>query len=206
MGESVSRPYQRSLRNYLLDPRYQLRFALFMVLIAALLMTGLGVLVMRRAESDTDVGRNVLLGQLITLGAESVEVEIAALVAKKQTLAFVLLGIGVSLSVGLFAYGITMTHHVAGPLHKIGSYLDRVRDEKFARVFPLRQGDQLQGFYEHFREMHDAVRARQETDVVRLRAFLAAVRRDGLDARSPELADGLAKLDALVARKEQSLG
>ena len=48
-----ARGYKRSWKNLLINKRYQLRFTLFMVGMAALLMTGLGVWVMRVADEAT---------------------------------------------------------------------------------------------------------------------------------------------------------
>ena len=60
---SVTKGYKRSWKNLLLNKRYQLRFTLFMVGFAALLMTGLGVWVMRKANEATAVARTAVQGE-----------------------------------------------------------------------------------------------------------------------------------------------
>jgi hypothetical protein len=62
MAAPGKRRYKRSWRNYLLDSRYQLQFTLFMVSICALLMTGLGMWVMRAAQKATTVAMDNVLG------------------------------------------------------------------------------------------------------------------------------------------------
>jgi len=57
-----ARGYKRSWRNLLINKRYQLRFTLFMVGISALLMTGLGVWVMRVADEATEVAASRVRG------------------------------------------------------------------------------------------------------------------------------------------------
>jgi hypothetical protein len=52
---SNQKGYKRSWKNLLLNKRYQLRFTLFMVGISALLMTGLGIWVMKQANEATTV-------------------------------------------------------------------------------------------------------------------------------------------------------
>jgi hypothetical protein len=52
---TTGKGYKRSWKNLLLNKRYQLRFTLFMVGIAAVLMTGLGIWVMRQANEATTV-------------------------------------------------------------------------------------------------------------------------------------------------------
>jgi hypothetical protein len=59
----VNKAYKRSWKNLLLNKRYQLRFTLFMVGFAALLMTGLGVWVMFKANDATGVAEAVVRGE-----------------------------------------------------------------------------------------------------------------------------------------------
>jgi hypothetical protein len=55
--------YKRSWKNLLLNKRYQLRFTLFMVGISAVLMTGLGIWVMRVANEATTVSMARVRGE-----------------------------------------------------------------------------------------------------------------------------------------------
>jgi hypothetical protein len=99
-----------------------------------------------------------------------------------------------------------MTHKVAGPLHKVGTYLDKVKAGRFDKVYNLRKGDQLVGFYEQFKEAHEAIRRRQEVDVERLRELVAAVERVDASSRSADFARSVDELKALLRMKEASLG
>lgn len=51
----AQKSYKRSWKNLLLNKRYQLRFTLFMVGVSALLMTGLGIWVMKQANEATTI-------------------------------------------------------------------------------------------------------------------------------------------------------
>ncbi|HUJ63773.1 MAG TPA: hypothetical protein VLX92_34975 [Kofleriaceae bacterium] len=55
--------YKRSWKNLLLNKRYQLRFTIFMVAIAAVLMTGLGYFVMKKANEATNVAKTAVEGR-----------------------------------------------------------------------------------------------------------------------------------------------
>ena len=59
---TTGKGYKRSWKNLLLNKRYQLRFTLFMVGISALLMTGLGIWVMKQANEATTVAIDRLRG------------------------------------------------------------------------------------------------------------------------------------------------
>ncbi|MBL9015710.1 MAG: hypothetical protein JNL83_16115 [Myxococcales bacterium] len=54
-GAAPGKGYKRSWKNLLINKRYQLRFTLFMVGISTLLMTGLGIWVMKVANETTTV-------------------------------------------------------------------------------------------------------------------------------------------------------
>ena len=63
--------------------------------------------------------------------------------AARITIVYALLATGALLVFGLTLYGIKMTHRVAGPLHKVTLYLDKLRDGTYDAVHNLRKGDQL---------------------------------------------------------------
>jgi len=55
--------YKRSWKNLLLNKRYQLRFTLFMVGVSAILMSGLGIWVMKEANEATTVSKIRVQGE-----------------------------------------------------------------------------------------------------------------------------------------------
>jgi hypothetical protein len=66
--------YKRSWKNLLLNKRYQLRFTLFMVGVSAILMSGLGIWVMKEANEATTVARIRVRGEACPKVPEIVEV------------------------------------------------------------------------------------------------------------------------------------
>ncbi|HEY1557533.1 MAG TPA: hypothetical protein VGF94_22025 [Kofleriaceae bacterium] len=63
MSVMAGKDYKRSWKNLLLNKRYQLRFTLFMVGIAAVLMAGLGIWVMKVANEATTVAMARVRGE-----------------------------------------------------------------------------------------------------------------------------------------------
>jgi hypothetical protein len=163
--------------------------------------------IMGAAENATKVGESSLKGATFDFADsardEQIRAEkIAELRAKESMLSWILIGAVVLISMGLFAFGITMTHKVAGPLFKISLYLDKMKRGKFDKVYNLRKGDQLVEFFEHFKQAHGALRELQIRDVTQLKALIAQAERHETLGRSPTLAE----LRALVAEKEVGLG
>jgi hypothetical protein len=202
-GGGGQRGYKRSWKNYFLNLRYQLRFTLFMVLLCGILMSVLGWWVNKESHKAVKVGVNTIRGNEFIQDPDK---EIATLKHQESMLLWVLAGMGVGLSAGLFVYGIRMTHKVAGPLYKIQLYLDKVKNGRFDKVYNLRKGDQLVAFFEHFKEAHEALRARQQADVATLKDVVSAAEAASLGGKSPQLGTSLEELKALLRAKEASLG
>ncbi|HTE55339.1 MAG TPA: hypothetical protein VK698_31010 [Kofleriaceae bacterium] len=131
--------------------------------------------------------------------------KVKGLEARERLIFWVLVGAGVLITLGLLAYGIKMTHRVAGPLYKVTLYMAKLRGGVYDVVYNLRKGDQLVGFYEHFKSAHAGMRTMQEEDVARLRQVLAAADQGGLAARSPAVAAAAEELRAVLDGKEKSL-
>jgi hypothetical protein len=63
MARAKTNSYKRSWKNLLINKRYQLRFTLFMVGLATILMLALGIRVMGKANEATTVGKSHVLGE-----------------------------------------------------------------------------------------------------------------------------------------------
>ena len=133
------------------------------------------------------------------------DANIVALRHGRRVILLVLLGSGVVLLFGLALYGIKMTHGVAGPLFKVSLYLAKMRDGRLDKVWNLRKGDQLMDFYEHFKGAHRGLRSLEKDDVAYLEQVIAAAEANGAAASSPAVADAIAELRVVLARKENSL-
>ena len=128
----------------------------------------------------------------------------AGMAAEDRSLVYKMVGVGVGLVVILSLYLLIMTHKVAGPLYKISSYFDRMSEGRLGSVSALRRGDMLQDFFGNFREMHEAVRTRMQSDVITMESAAVALRAKAGDSK--QLADALDTLDKhLVQRKKQLL-
>jgi len=107
---------------------------------------------------------------------------------------------GLLLVIGLAAYGLKMTHRVAGPLFKVSLYLTKMRAGRFDKVYNLRKGDQLVEFYDHFKLAHDGVVAMQRDDIAQLTQVIAAAEAAGAGGHP-----AVAELREMLARKEKSI-
>ncbi|MBW2730886.1 MAG: hypothetical protein JRH20_00750 [Deltaproteobacteria bacterium] len=194
MGKS----YKRHLRNYLLDRRFQLRFTIIIVLVAAVLTGGLGSFwygEMRKAS------RMVEVNALTTMTDDEVKKVEDEMATDDGIRLGVLLGFGVLLALVLAGFSIIFTHRIAGPLFKISRHLRDLRDHNLCEVWDLRKSDQLQEFWAVFKETHTALRDRQEEEIQVLAAVLTKT--EAMDGLQDD--EAIKKLAQLRDRKILSL-
>jgi hypothetical protein len=197
-GEAAAaRPaYKRKVKNYLLDVGLQLRYTATIVLVALVLTVILGA---KMYIATRDTSKVILWTGLVD--AETASALESQFANSDKVVLWGIIGFGVVLMVSISAVGILITHKVAGPLYKISSFFARVRDNKLGPTpAKLRKGDELQGFYTSFREMHQALRGRTEEELRILNNALAA-----LEAGGPGTQRALEDLRQLRQRKEASL-
>jgi methyl-accepting chemotaxis protein len=194
-------PYKRKLSNYLLDKRLQLRYVLFVTILSGIIAGALGYLIYSQSATASD---SIARAMDDPLFAEVKQTAIAELHSEDRILVYKMIGLGIGLIVILSAYLVIMTHKVAGPLYKVSMYFDRMAAGRLGNVTALRKGDMLQDFFGNFREMHEAVRKRMQTDVITLEGAVHALRsKAGTD---PRMADALDAMDKhLTQRKKQLL-
>ena len=99
----------------------------------------------------------------------------------------------------VFLYGIVITHKVAGPLYKIGRYLQAIKEGRFPKLYGLRRGDQLVEFYNVFKETYEALKERTARDLELLEEARKALEKSGADGQL------LSKLDEAIQEKRQAL-
>jgi nitrogen fixation/metabolism regulation signal transduction histidine kinase len=180
--------YKRKLANYLLDKKLQLRYVVLVTALSAVISGALGYMIYRQEDQASQA----LAADLKTFtNDEELQREITANMEEgDQQLIFMMAGVGLGLVLVLSLYLVVMTHKVAGPLYKISHYFDKMAQGKLGKVTNLRKGDMLQDFYGNFREMHDAVRARQTADNEAMLKFVEAAMAAGMTG---------AELEALMA-------
>lgn len=193
--------HRRYLKNYLLNRRLQLHYVFAVVGVSASVCTALGILIWRQATHASQVIREVLASPGMDWVPEENKRRVMDRLAETDShTLLVMAGVGIGLSVVLALFLIVFTHKIAGPLYKIGLYLDAIRDGKLRLASELRRGDHLQDFFHRFKEMNDELCARAGREAALYAASLAAV----TSASAPP--EVLGDLAALRAEREAELG
>jgi nitrogen fixation/metabolism regulation signal transduction histidine kinase len=189
--------YKRSIKNYLIDSHFQLKYTGMILVVAIAISAVLGIFlwqtsgevvqesqkVVEQSKKVSDVvkmsikddpvyGGNPELADAFSSAAAEQDSKImaqqAALVRQQHMMLYALVG---ALAVMVFmigVLGIYFTHKVAGPVYKMKLLLRQVSDGKLNVRARLRKGDELQDFFDVFATMVENLRERQRVEVEEL--------------------------------------
>lgn len=201
------KPYKRRFSNYLLNKSLQLRYMAFVAVLSAILSSTLGYMIWKQESIASSTIVDAVGRTLCDTPEECEELkaEIGGELSSRDTnLVWRMVAIGVGLVVVLVLYLLIMTHKVAGPLYKVSMYFDRMAEGQLSEVYPLRKGDMLQDFYNKFKEMHEAVRARHQRDNELVSRFIKACDDAGVE-RQGELGTRLDELEEHHKNRTEAL-
>ncbi|MCG8420033.1 MAG: hypothetical protein MJE77_19055 [Proteobacteria bacterium] len=195
------RPYKRRFRNYLLNKSLQLRYIGVVTVISAVLLGTLGTMIWQQKN----LASSQILASMDKLELGEVRAQIDDDLTRRDTNWILrLVGVAVGLVFVLFFWLLVMTHKVAGPLHKVSRYFDRMAQGRLGETYPLRRGDMLRDFYAKFKAMHDAVRIRHQEENQVIARFLTACEAAGVK-RQGELGARLDELEKHCEERKQAL-
>jgi hypothetical protein len=148
---NTPRQYRRSI--LLIDPQFQLKYTGLVVAVGAIISIICAYFIYRAYNENTQLLElSEAVGQEITRRESSTIVTVVA--------AFVVLEI-----VALGFWGILVTHRIAGPVYIISRYLRVLKDGQYPDMRPLREGDEMRGFFDAFAGTVDALRNREKEDL-----------------------------------------
>ena len=193
----------RKLSNYLIDKSLQLRYVLVVTIVSALIAGVLGFMIYQQehhASGQLSKGLAELAGSdeaLAEYGKEFAD----DINQRDRTLVLQMVAVGLGLTVILSGFLLIMTHKVAGPLYKVGLYMEKMADGRLGTITALRKGDMLQDFYLQFRDMHLAVRERLKGDAAVMARFHQACTAPGCELGA-EAKDELEELRRHAAQRD----
>lgn len=206
-AESVAMPSrppgakQRKLRNFLLEPKFQLKYTGMVVAVTVVVASVLGYIALQYSMGQTQA-LNMQMMELKRAQGEEVDdrfiadMEAYARAEDVRVRNSVILGILV-MTLALGFTGVIVTHRLVGPAYRLRRLLAGVGAGRIKVGFGLRKGDELQHVFEAFRAMVGGLRDAHATDIARLDAALEKARAAGVS--DEVLADVLAVRDRLRA-------
>jgi methyl-accepting chemotaxis protein len=200
--------HKRSVRNYLLDSHFQLKYAGLLVTVAVVISGVMGAVLYQTtgavvAESSALVEESKKVSEVSRMNIRDlasdspglmtefnreadahdkvIADEQALLIHRQQRMIGSLVG-GLALMVVLIGMlGIYITHKVAGPVYKMTRLLKQVGDGNLHVDARLRKGDELRDFFEAFTRMVRGLREIEKRQLGEVDAALAALDRGAKD-------------------------
>ncbi|HUK66420.1 MAG TPA: hypothetical protein VLV17_06290 [Anaeromyxobacteraceae bacterium] len=180
---------RRQLKNFLVDPRLQLRLGGYLVAVVVVLSGALGWQIWRARRTAS---------ALVALGDPRADAVVGALLANEDRTSLYWMCAGlVALALLLLVLSLIVTHRIAGPALALARACRAVRKGALSRPRSLRKGDLLHGLSREIGAMFLALREREEGERDRLREAVQLLESD------PETARQL--VADLLAEKERRL-
>ncbi len=193
--------HQRSVKNYLIDKPFQLKYTALIVGVAMVISVILGVFLVRTSSEVIEESKKVSQvatknitddpiyadnPELLKSFKDAADEQDRSIAAKQRnTLIGIYGGLGLLvLLIGML--GIYTTHKIAGPVYKMKLLLSDVGRGKLNFRGGLRKGDELQHFFETFQKMVESLKDRQSKEIEQLEAGLEAARKSGASEESLE--------------------
>jgi len=175
---------KRRLRNYLLQPRFQLKYTAMVVGVTVVVAGVLGYFAYQYSRGQTQLFTINKIAAELEQGGEADQgfIESQTAYAREQDRQ-VLLGIlgGIlALALALALTGIVVTHKLVGPAYRLKRQLREVARGRLRVEGGLRKGDELQDLFESFRDMVESLRASQEKEIAELEGAIEQARIAGL--------------------------
>jgi HAMP domain-containing protein len=162
----------RKLRNYLLEPKFQLKYTGMVVAVTLVVAAVLGYQAYKYSTGQTEL-LNIEKMEAATLtGAVAdarfiADLEGYAREADRKVALAIMGGIGV-LALALGLTGIVVTHRLVGPAYRLRQLLRQVSAGSLAPAGSLRKHDELQEVFVAFQEMVKSLRGAREQDLAAL--------------------------------------
>jgi len=155
------RGYRRT--HYVVDRRFQFKYTAFIVAIGAVIALICALFILKAWQENTEL---LAISQAI---ANEIN-------RRESTKVFWMVGVFVLLEVvGLFFWGVVVTHRIAGPLFIIDRYLGALRSGFYPDMRPLRRSDELRQFFDSFSSTVDLLRERESEDIEAIAAALGTM-------------------------------
>jgi hypothetical protein len=198
----MSRPYRRSARNFLLDGRFQLKYAVAMALSGGLIFGSMSLLLYDKVRDNS---------ALVGLDAvDAFELELAGrLAASDNPLIWQLGTFCLLLMLLLFLVGVLATHRIIGPLKVVERSVQILTEGGRLPPRVLRQGDEFQALFDGVNALNEALQTTQAQELALIEATLARVEARlaaapdsaGKGALEAGLRSDLSDLEVWVARR-----
>jgi methyl-accepting chemotaxis protein len=199
----------RKLRNYLLEPKFQLKYTGMVVGVTIVVAAVLGYQAYKYSTGQTELLNIEKMEAATVNGTDTnaqfiADLEGYAREADRKVALAVMGGIGV-LALALGFTGIVVTHRLVGPAYRLKQLLKQVSAGSLHPAGSLRKHDELQEVFTAFQDMVTSLRSRREQELAALDDAIERAKASGSsDAALEPLRALRERLRAVLAAPERS--
>lgn len=192
--QSTPVPYKRSVKNFVLDRRFQFKYTGLIVLASGLIFGATEYAIYDKVRENSE------LAGLTDDPAMAAQLR-RELEAEDRKVLLQLVGLWFALVSVLSVVGILATHRIVGPIYVVDRYIQRIKNGEPIHPRPLRRGDEFQALYHHVNEMAMTLRQERVQDAEALEVMLhrIAVRLEALEQLGGESGALAARLNEELA-------
>ncbi len=169
----------RSWRNYLLDPGFQLKYTGMVVGVTLVVASVLGFFAYRFSVGVSESTKIMLVNDP-NLAPETLSDMLEDVEETDRKIALSIMGGVALLCLALGATGIIVTHKIVGPAYKLRMLLRHMANGRLELVGRLRDGDELQAVFIDLQTMVDSLRRIQQEEIDDLEAGIEQARKAGV--------------------------
>lgn len=153
-------------RHLIINPRFQFRFAIFIMLVVLVVCTGFPVVILQMFDT---AGNHALImnNPPAQLALEDV----------RREFMFLIISVNSILVFGSFIITLWLTHRIAGPMYKLRTAMTSMRQGVLDRHISFREKDTFPELADEFNAMSDAIYARRKRDLDYVQSVLPKLER-----------------------------
>jgi methyl-accepting chemotaxis protein len=217
----AAQKYKRSMKNYLIDSKFQLKHTAIIMSLCLAIFAVLGWFYYQERKMASEIMdvNQILQRNLPAEGEDSLAMDPEfeqAMAAEEgydrsfdsvmeeeneqrdSTAVYLMLGTVALLVILLAVAGIYMTHKIAGPLFALNKFMNSLREGDWDAIRPFRKGDEFKYLSDTFTELAKDIRERHGDTLESIKEVAAKLEAGRTD-------EAKAKLAELIKAKEEYL-
>ncbi|MGC8927678.1 MAG: hypothetical protein ACP5QK_07115 [Myxococcota bacterium] len=196
------KPFRR--KQFLINRAFQIKYTVIIAVIGIIIAVLWGTLFYKASKENSQ--QMLMLVQMDPNLSSMTDIIKEKLAAEDSKIMFYLIAFILAIFLSLVIWGILITHRIAGPIFIISRYVDSITDGKIPETRPLRKKDELKEFFEKFNRMLEALKERENIDIVTINDVLKTLEniKESLPPeRKAEIEKEVSELNRIIERKRE---
>lgn len=196
------KPFRR--KQFLINRAFQIKYTVIIAVIGIIIAVLWGTLFYKASKENSQ--QMLMLVQMDPNLSSMTDIIKEKLATEDSKIMLYLIAFIIAIFLSLVIWGILITHRIAGPIFIISRYVDSITDGKIPETRPLRKKDELKEFFDKFSKMLEALKERENVDIVAINDVLKTLEniKETLPSeKKAEIEREIAELNKIMERKRE---